>query len=135
MAVVRSGGCNCGAVRYRAAGKPTRTGLCHCQTCRRETGSAFMTFAVWPSDAVRVTGQTSQWTSSTDHRTFCPSCGSTLFASSDGSNEIEIRIGSLDEAPSTLTPQYELWVPRREHWLSALQGTDQFEGNRDSAKV
>ncbi|WP_429069392.1 GFA family protein [Bosea sp. OAE752] len=112
-----------------------RTGVCHCQTCRRETGSAFMAFAVWPSDAVRVTGRTSQWTSSTDHRTFCPSCGSTLFASSDGSNEIEIRIGSLDDAPSTLTPQYELWVPRREHWLSALQGTDQFEGNRDSANV
>jgi len=94
-----------------------------------------MAFAVWPSDAVRVTGQTSQWTSSTDHRVFCPSCGSTLFASSGGSNEIEIRIGSLDDAPSTLAPQYELWVPQREHWLLALPGTDQFEGNRDSAKV
>lgn len=100
-----------------------------------QTGSAFMAFAVWPSDAVRVTGQTSQWTSSTDQRTFRPSCASTLLASSDGSNEFEIRTGSLDDAPSMLAPQCELRVPRREHWLPAVPGTDQFEGKRDSAKV
>ncbi|WP_306224333.1 GFA family protein [Bosea beijingensis] len=74
-----------------------------------------MAFAVWPRDAVKVEGETLQWTSSTDHRAFCPSCGFTLFATSDDSNEIEIRIGSLDNAPSMLSPQYELWVPRREH--------------------
>lgn len=129
------GRCNCGAVRYRITGAPITTGICHCQTCRRETGSAFMAFAVWPRDAVKVEGETRQWTGSTDHRAFCPSCGSTLFATSDGSDEIEIRIGSLDDAPSMLSPQYELWVPRREHWLSTLPGTEQFTGNRDSAEV
>lgn len=129
------GGCNCGAVRYRITGGPIRTGICHCQTCRRETGSAFMAFAVWPRDAVQVAGETRQWTSSTDHRTFCPSCGSTLFAASDDGNEIEIRIGSLDIAPSMLSPQYELWVRRREHWLSPLPGTKQFVGNRDGEEI
>ena len=129
------GRCNCGAVRYRITGAPMRTGICHCQTCRRETGSVFMAFAVWPRDAVKVEGETRQWTSSTDHRAFCPSCGSTLFATSDDSNEIEIRIGSLNNAPSMLSPQYELWVPRREHWLSPLPGTKQFVGNRDGTEI
>nr|WP_280940005.1 GFA family protein [Methylobacterium sp. ZNC0032] len=63
---MRSGGCNCGAVRYQAAGNPTRAGLCHCQTCRRETGSAFMAFAVWPSDAVRVSGSMDREATSSD---------------------------------------------------------------------
>jgi hypothetical protein len=94
-----------------------------------------MAFAVWPRDAVQVAGETRQWTSSTDHRTFCPSCGSTLFAASDDGNEIEIRIGSLDIAPSMLSPQYELWVRRREHWLSPLPGTKQFVGNRDGEEI
>jgi len=94
-----------------------------------------MAFAVWPKDAVEVTGQTQQWTSSTDHRTFCPRCGSTLFATRDQSNEIEIRLGSIDDAPSRLSPEYELWVPRREHWLSPIPGTSQFFENRDSNEI
>jgi hypothetical protein len=31
---------------------------------------------------------------------------------------IEIRIGSLDEAPSSGAPERENWIKRRERWLS-----------------
>jgi len=43
---VHAGGCLCGAVRYQVAGAPLRVGLCHCETCRRNTGASFGTFAV-----------------------------------------------------------------------------------------
>jgi hypothetical protein len=123
------GGCNCGTVRFRLTGSPIRTGLCHCQTCRKETGSVFMAYSVWHRADLTVTGETRSWTATTDHRHFCGACGSALFAT-DGSDEIEIRIGSLDRAPTELTPDHELWVHRREHWQAPLAGADQHGGNR-----
>ncbi|WP_442084069.1 GFA family protein [Rhizobium brockwellii] len=38
--VVRTDGCRCGRVRYEVRGEPYVSGLCHCATCRKLTGSA-----------------------------------------------------------------------------------------------
>jgi hypothetical protein len=35
----RTGGCNCGQVRFEVSGEPLRVGLCHCLVCRKESGS------------------------------------------------------------------------------------------------
>jgi hypothetical protein len=42
-----SGGCLCGAVRYRVKAAP-RVHYCHCDMCRRATGSAFAVLACRP---------------------------------------------------------------------------------------
>ena len=126
----RRGGCNCGKVRIEVRGDPMRAGLCHCLTCRKETGGAFMAFAVWDQSQVSVTGETRSWTATTDHRHFCPACGSSLFGTNDKDGEVEVRLGALDEAPSGFSPNYELWTPRREHWLSPVAGATQHPGNR-----
>jgi hypothetical protein len=89
-----------------------------------------MAFAVWDAAEVTVTGETNSWRSSTDDRHFCPACGSSLFATSAGDNEVEIRLGALDAAPSTLSPSYELWISRRETWLQPLSGAAQHARNR-----
>lgn len=128
--VKRSGGCNCGRVRFEAEGEPVRTGVCHCQICRRETGSAFNVFAVWPAGRVSVVGETRSWLATTLRNHFCPTCGSPLFCIVEGSDEVEIRVGSLDDAPSGLVPAYELWLPRREHWLTPVDGAEQHAGDR-----
>ena len=126
----RTGGCNCGQVRFEASGEPVRVGLCHCRVCRKETGSIGNFFAVWPADRVSITGETRSWRLSTDNRCFCPACGSSVFGIVDGANEVEIRAGAFDDAPTDLTPMYELWTPRRERWLAAVAGAEQHEGNR-----
>ncbi len=120
MQGVRHGGCNCGAVRLEVRGEPMRAGLCHCLTCRKETGAPFMAFAVWDQSQVSVAGDTRSWTQTTDHRHFCPSCGSSLFGAHDADSEVEVRLGCFDEAPTDLNPEYELWISRREHWLSLV---------------
>ena len=73
-------------------------------------------------------GQTKSWMEKDVERHFCPSCGSTLF--SVGPGEIEMRIGVFDEAPTDLTPTYELWVGRREKWIRMEGDMRQFSGNR-----
>ncbi|WP_434045087.1 MULTISPECIES: GFA family protein [Sorangium] len=118
---VRSGGCSCGAVRFRLRGEPIRVGLCHCTDCRKVTGSVFLAFAIWPWASFEFTGETRCW----EGRSFCPTCGSRLFSLREEEGEAEIKLGCLDEAPADLSPTYELWIKRRERWLPALAGTAQ----------
>jgi len=98
--------------------------------CRKETGSLGNFFAVWTSDHVSVTGETGSWRLTTDNRHFCATCGSSVFALIDGANEIEVRVGAFDDAPTEFTPAYELWTPRRERWLDPVDGAEQHVGNR-----
>jgi hypothetical protein len=45
-------------------------------------------------------------------------------------DEAEVMIGSLNVVPTDLTPQYELWVGRRESWLHPLPEATQFDHDR-----
>ncbi|WP_425475918.1 GFA family protein [Mesorhizobium yinganensis] len=125
MGRYRTGGCMCGEVRFRVEGEPIRTGLCHCKDCRKYSGSAFTIFAVWPLSWFSMSGHIGTYAG----RSFCTNCGARLF--SLRAEEAEIMVGSLDEAPSTLIPSYELWVGRREEWLPELPWTDLHQGDRD----
>jgi hypothetical protein len=126
----RTGGCNCGKVRFQVEGSPIRAGVCHCLICRRNTGSAFNFFAVWSAKNVVISGDTQSWMHSTDHRHFCATCGSGLYSIVDGADEVEIRVGAFDDAPSDLVPSYELWLHRRETWMKPIDGAEQYPGNR-----
>lgn len=105
-----TGGCLCGKVRFTAAGRPYRVGLCHCLDCRKHHGALFHASAIFPETSVTITGEPQAYAG----RHFCPTCGSSVFSRSD--DEIEINLGSLD-APDQFTPTYELWTIRRESWL------------------
>ena len=125
-----TGGCNCGKVSFQVEGNPIRVGVCHCQICRKATGSSFNCFAVWSAENVVIVGDTKSWISRTDHRHFCTTCGSSLYSIVDGANEVEICLGAFDAAPSDLHPTYELCLNRRESWLRPIDGAEQHTGNR-----
>jgi hypothetical protein len=123
---VRTGGCLCGAVRYTVRGDPVHVARCHCADCRKESGSAFSVFAQWPVGAFEMSGAISSY----DGRGFCPRCGSRLLDTTGadaGGTLIEIRIGSLDEAPFELKPEHEIWVKRRESWIPPVEDADQHD--------
>jgi hypothetical protein len=116
----RSGGCLCGAIRYVVRGEPYRFGICHCADCSKESGSVFVAYAHWRRDDAEVTGPVSTFRG----RSFCPTCGSRLFNLHPA--DVEVRIGSFDEAPTTLgAPNREGWVTRRERWLHPVLGAEQ----------
>jgi hypothetical protein len=124
---VRTGGCLCGDVRYRVEGEPVHVGRCHCADCRKESGSAFSVYAQWPVAAFEISGEIATY----DGRGFCPRCGSRLLNPPDpGDPLVEIRIGTLDDAPFGLQPEAEIWTKRREPWLAPVAGAEQHEQNR-----
>ena len=98
---------------------------CHCADCRKESGSAFTVYAQWPVEAFELSGELSSY----DNRGFCPRCGSRLLDTSDAETLIEIRLGSLDDAPFELIPEDETWVKRRESWLPPVEGVAQHDEN------
>jgi hypothetical protein len=120
-----SGGCLCGTLRFVATGQPYRVGICHCMDCRKNHGAIFHASAIFPEGAVTITGI---WHSYGD-RSFCPTCGSPVFAHIG--DEIGINLGAFD-APDQFRPTYELWTIRRESWLPAFPGMRQFNQNRES---
>lgn len=108
-----TGGCLCGTVKIEASGRPYRVGLCHCLDCRKHHGALFNASAIFPQEAVMITGEVRDYAG----RFFCPRCGSSVYARS--ADEIEVHLGALD-APDQLIPTYESWIVRRESWLPAF---------------
>ncbi|MET0348258.1 MAG: GFA family protein [Rhizobacter sp.] len=119
----RLGGCRCGSVRFALTGEPKLVGLCHCKTCRKETGSVAMAYAVWDTARFTTGGETRTW----EGRDFCPRCGTRLYSMRADEHEVEVKLGALDVAPCGLTPTEEIWIKRREPWMSPVPGAKQYE--------
>ncbi len=132
--IERSGGCLCGAVRFTAVGEPERVGLCHCTTCRKNTGTPYLAFAVYAAGRVSIEGALKAHRAPTIDRRFCPQCGTLICLAEEGDakGEIDLMLGAFDEPPP-FTPQYELWAGHRLDWLSAVPGARQYAGNRGGA--
>lgn len=118
MPRVMVGGCICGAVRFEAKPRASETHVCHCETCRRWTGSAFMCVSVLPED-IRFTGaenirtyRSSEWA----ERGWCDRCGTTLYyhltVDGFGPKTYEMALGLFD-APSGLPLTKEIYIDRK----------------------
>ena len=125
-----TGGCACGQVLFQLEGDPIRVGVCHCETCRKQSGSAFSFFASGPGASLVLSGELGCWRSGAGSDRFCPNCGSQLFCWDDDSEEVEVKLGALDNPPRGLPPDYELWTVRREPWLAPHAGAEQCPRNR-----
>jgi hypothetical protein len=119
----RAGGCLCGAVRLEARGRPYRVGICHCLDCRKQHGALFHASAIFPVDAVTVSGEVRGFRG----RYFCSVCGSSVFSRS--ADEVEVNLGAFD-MPDQFRPTYELWSTRRESWLPPFPLARHYERDR-----
>ena len=49
-----AGGCLCGAIRYEINGEPFRIANCHCDDCRKATGSAYATILFFKEEQIKI---------------------------------------------------------------------------------
>jgi hypothetical protein len=129
-----SGGCMCGAVRYKISGAPIASGLCHCNRCQPQSGSAFSTIIIIKRSTITIEGPTAVFEDTGSSglyvgRRYCPRCGSPLTTESDATPDMMfVKAGGLD-SNDWFQPVMELFVSRRRPWVAPAPGAQQFDGN------
>ena len=113
-----TGGCQCGAVRYRLSAEPTGANICHCRMCQKASGGPMMAFGgVRLSEFFVSSGAIATFSSSDiAERGFCAQCGTPLTYQGVGSDRISVTLGSLDE-PGAVAPVTQLGVESKVSWL------------------
>ncbi len=115
----RSGGCQCGAVRFRINGALGRPSICHCRMCQKQFGGLFSALVTAPEDATEWTrGEPSYFRSSVNiERGFCSDCGTPLTYRHPGG--LEIAIGAFDKRDD-LSPQIQVNHDARLPWVETI---------------
>ena len=93
-----TGGCQCGAVRYTAEIDSDEAYLCHCRMCQRATGGVSIAFRNVRHEQVAWQRQPDRYRSSPiAQRGFCAQCGTPLTYEADGSDRLDLTVGSFDD--------------------------------------
>ena len=128
MSEVASGGCQCGAVRFRAS-KFGRASICHCRMCQKAFGGFFGAL-VTAHDLEWTRGEPKRFASSNKvQRGFCAACGTPLTYEYGG--PVEVAVGAeavvehvLGDAVPVIDPRkYDFALAGSKHrWGDYLPG-------------
>lgn len=116
---VRTGGCQCGAVRFRIRGALGRRSICHCRMCQKQFGSFFSALVTVPTEELEWTREEPSYFQSSVNidRGFCARCGTPLtYRYPEG---IDIAIGAFDDR-SDLTPEVQVNHMARLPWVERI---------------
>ena len=117
-----TGRCLCGHVTWRHDGEVGPASYCHCEDCRRCTGSAFNVGVRLRRADFHVTrGSPKGFTKRGDSgreltRHFCPECGSPIFTSAPKHpDHVYVKAGTFDD-PGLVRPAQQNWVASAVSW-------------------
>lgn len=109
MSEFHTGGCQCGAVRFRLEGAPRSVSVCHCRMCQKAFGALYAPLADADAGKVMWTRGKPKYFPSSNFvlRGFCENCGTPLtYEAPDG---VGLALGAFDE-PSKLPPTVQFGV-------------------------
>jgi hypothetical protein len=114
------GSCLCGAIRYEVHGELGALVYCHCQRCRKASGSAFnavtaisgANFTITHGEAALNTYRSNVGVC----RTFCRHCGSPIMAYRESDPDaLRLRVGTLD-TPITTQVSAHIFTDSKAEW-------------------
>lgn len=116
-----TGSCLCGAVRFEVADALERVVHCHCTICQRAHSAAFVTWAAVPEEHVRITAGEAEIThyrsSDIGTRSFCRTCGSSMFCTLDTHpGVIDVALACL-AADHGAVPRLHVFWDDRVGWI------------------
>ena len=117
------GSCLCGKILYEVSGDGDSMYYCHCEMCRRASGSSFATNMLMLEDDFKImTGEhliKGFQSSPGETRYFCSECGSPLYGKAEAREGlISLRCGGLEEAPA-IEPQIHLYTDWKAPWYES----------------
>ena len=100
---VYSGGCQCGAVRFRVEGALGDASICHCRMCQKASGNFYLPLvSVREAKLAWTRGEPGTFrSSSAATRGFCCDCGTPLYY--DAPDGMALAIAAFDD-PSGIAP-------------------------------
>jgi hypothetical protein len=136
-----SGGCQCGAVRYRFNKKPGGAHVCHCRMCQKAFGGFYAPLVGARREHFEVTpGEIAKFNSSDlVERGFCRNCGTPLTFAYVCGRGVSVSIGSLDH-PEDFPPVDQHGVEGRLAFANGIgalpdRPTTEEEDPDNSAKI
>jgi hypothetical protein len=135
-----TGGCQCGTLRYQVDAAPLGCWACHCNECRKQSGSAFGLSMLVPLAAFRfVSGEPAVWTRLAASGNlldclFCAACGSRIAHRRHmHEGRITLKPGTLDD-PRWIQPARHFFVEEALPWTEPLRQADApADPDRDAA--
>ncbi len=127
------GRCLCGRISFRAEGKPLWVAHCHCESCRRTTAAAMVTYAGYRPGAVMWNGDSLATYASSPGvtRGFCPTCGTSLtFEAERWPDEVHLFVATMND-PDAFKPACHVFTKERIGWMHLDDGLPQFRQTSD----
>jgi hypothetical protein len=126
------GSCLCGGVKFEVSEAPETLRYCHCESCKKLSGSGATVNVRVPSTAIRILEgeellQTFQ-PSEGSTKTFCLACGSNLFGGGWPDSPVaSVRATAIDD-PFDARPSAHLFVKSVAAWETLPDdGLERFE--------
>jgi hypothetical protein len=118
-----TGGCQCGAIRFRTTALFDNAHICHCRMCQKAVGNFFAALVSSPKAEFSWTrGRPSRFSSSEGvERGFCSQCGTPLFYDNIKSPDIGLMIGAFDK-PDQIKPISQDSIESRVPWFKEITG-------------
>jgi hypothetical protein len=127
----RTGGCACGAIRFKVETPFIGVGACHCTACQKASGGGPNYVALAPKASLVVTqGEAKVFYSRADSgaqvgRAFCPDCGTPLWSIPVHEPFTTIKLGALDDH-SDLSLQMHVYAASAPPWHPLGDGLPTF---------
>ena len=134
---MRTGGCQCGAVRFRTHGALGRASICHCRMCQKAFGGFFGPLVSAPTEGPGSgiewsRGEPKYFQSSVNiERGFCENCGTPLTYRHPGG--LELAIGAFDNRDD-LAPKIQVNFDSHIPWVTTIFETPQRDAGEDAAR-
>lgn len=131
----KTGGCQCGAIRFSVKIKPGNTHVCHCRMCQKAVGNFFAPYVgAESSDITWTRGAPTHFQSSERvSRGFCEKCGTPLTFEIENVDLMSLTIGSFDD-PGSIQLDFELGMESRQPQLDQLGHIKHYGASEDNIK-
>lgn len=109
---VHTGQCFCGDIRFEASGPLLYSAFCHCESCRRTSGGAYVPWTTFATEGFRIlAGKLTLYHSSPGvTRGHCANCGTSLtYEHVDREGQVDIALVAFDD-PSPFQPVAHIFV-------------------------